>query len=277
MKKKLKYLAESILTGIGLALTLIESYDTIQHTKINITFLYALIIGAILGLIWFIINGYIVEGFLRNKISITSNAIDIKIDIFFGDIFKQKGYKAIGVNEFFDSAVDDEHISMDSLHGQMIKRYWNKNVSDWDKQILNGLKDVSFEELNRKSPGKNSKYKIGTTVKTINGENKFLCVALSRTNVDNFQASATSDELRIALTGLLKKARQLCSGDILNIPLLGSGLSRTSIKSNIIVDLILLSIFEESKIEKITNNIRIVLPKEKKNKIDLMNILEDWR
>ena len=69
----------------------------------------------------------------------------------------------------------------------------------------------------------------------------------------------------------------MCAGAALNIPLLGSGLSRTGIKLNILVDLIMMVIFEESKKAKVTEEIRIILPKNKTKEIDLNTLQKDWR
>jgi len=101
-------------------------------------------------------------------------------------------------------------------------------------------------------------------------------VALTQTDTKTLQASASLDDLHKALRGLLQKARTTCSGETLSIPLLGSGLARIGIKPNIIVDLILLAIFEESKNEKIMNEIRIVLPKQLRSQIDLTTLQKDW-
>jgi len=76
---------------------------------------------------------------------------------------------------------------------------------------------------------------------------------------------------------LLGMARTVCSGRPLNLPLMGSGLARTGVKPNIIVDLLLLAIFEESRKRKITNHIRVILPKTMRDRIDLTTIQKDWK
>ena len=48
------------------------------------------------------------------------------------------------------------------------------------------------------------------------------------------------------------------------------------IKNNILVDLILAAIFEETKNNKVTSEIRIVLPKEKSSEINLASLQKDW-
>lgn len=277
--RTIKYLIQSILTGIGSVWMLVEIYKNSQIEGVAITFWSVMVTGGLAGVIWFLIDGYFIEGFLKRKIRINSNAIDVQIDILFADIFRQKGWQVIAVNEFFDSAVDDAHVSIRSLHGMMLNKYWSSNTQDWDRQIAAGLASIEPVEkvLSRLNPGKSNKYQIGTTIATVVDDHKFLCVVLANTNIQTLQASACSEKLQKALRCMLTKARQVCSGDDLNIPLIGSGLSKTGIKQNIIIDLILLAIFEESRKEKISGTIRIVLPKNLRNKINLITIEKDWR
>lgn len=272
--------AQALLSGIGLLWMFFEAYYSLEPADVErIGFLLFLFIGGLVGCFWFLINGFFVSGFLKQSISISSNAFDTTVKLIFGDIFAQDGLKAIGVNEFFDSEVDELHVATSSLHGIMLTRYWAGNTANWDKQISDDLSSNSSDEdvVDRKSPGKPRRFSVGTTGLATKDGNGFLCVALTRTCVNTMEVSANSDDLQKAMRGLLSKARSICSGRPLCIPLLGSGLARTGIKPNIIVDLILLAIFEESKRRKITNEILIVLPRNMKARIDLATIHQDWR
>ncbi|MBN2456381.1 MAG: hypothetical protein JXB29_07610 [Sedimentisphaerales bacterium] len=280
MKKPIKCFGQSLLGGIGVLWLFLEIQTALcPKAPVELCFWLFLSIGAAIGIIYFLIDGLWLTGFLKRSIEITSNAIDSSITVMFGDLFAQKGYKAISVNEFFDSAVDNKHVSANTLHGIMLKQYWAGNTADWDRQIKEDLSSISPIETvaSRPSPGKHDRYPLGTTASVSTKEHNFLCVALANTNTENLQASAGSENLHVALRGLLQKARSSCSGSALNIPLIGSGLARTGIKPNIIVDLILLAVFEESKREKVTNEIRIILPKQMRKKIDLSTIQKDWR
>lgn len=270
----------SLFAGIGfLWSTILEPlYGLPSGPESKLTYPWYLVLGLFAGTAWFIFDGLFVGGFLRQSIEIISNAIDLKVTVKFGDIFDQDGCTAISVNEFFDSAVDGRHVAAGSLHGAMLSRYWAGHTADWDRQIAQELAPASVKEIvaTRPAPAKPNRYEIGTTARAIKGDREFLCVALTRTCAETLEASATSQDLQFAVRGLLTKARSVCSGRTLNIPLLGSGLARTGIKPNIIVDLILLAIFEESKRKKVTNEIRIVLPKEMVERIDLTTIKKDW-
>ncbi len=275
-KENIKLFLTSTFAGVGFLLTFVGAYHALQPEKLSCGFWCLVFWGVLFGFVCFLIDGLLFGGFLKNKIVIDSNAFNEKIEVLFGDIFAQQGWKAIGVNEYFDSIVDDRHVSAKSLHGQMLNNCWGSNSQDWDNQIATDLKSIKPEEVSvRPKPGKGTKYEIGTTAKAVTNSQKFLCVALANTNIETLQASANSMSFQKALRCMLVKAREVCSGEDLNIPLLGSGPSKTGIKHNIIVDLIVLAIFEESKKEKITDRIRIILPEGMK--IKLTNILEDWR
>ena len=101
-------------------------------------------------------------------------------------------------------------------------------------------------------------------------------MALSFTDVSNLETKATSSDLLKAVSRLLRKARSVCANEPLNIPLMGSGLSRIGIKNNILIHLILTAIFEETKINKVTSEIRIILPKDKASDICLNALKKDW-
>jgi len=278
--RKTKLFTKTLLAALGMVWLVLEAYYVLSNTDpdTRIGFWSFLIVGIVLGIAWFFVDGFYLSGYLKRSIEISSNAFDTKIKVIFADLFSQNGWKAISVNDFFDSTVDGYYISENSLHGMMLKNYWGGNIIDWDKQVTDDLSDISPKEelTDRPAPGKQIRYPIGTTAKVSTNGNNFLCVAATHTNIDSLQVSASSDDLNKALRGLLCKTRSFCSGDALNIPLIGSGLARTGIKPNIIVDLILLSIFDESKREKITNEIRIILPKQKRKEIHLSTIQKEW-
>jgi hypothetical protein len=137
------------------------------------------------------------------------------------------------------------------------------------------MTNVSNETVQRAS-GKTSRYDIGTTAAVSKGSDNFLCVVLTKTDTSTLEVKASASDLLKAVHGLLTKARSECSNQPLNIPLIGSGLGRVGIKPNILVDLILVAVFEETKLNKITNEIRIILPIERISDISLDAIKKDW-
>jgi hypothetical protein len=170
----------SYFTWLGTLWLLLEISNRFLPGLIDCNFVCFIAFAALMTFI----DGFFIEGFLKLKIKIESNITDTKVNIKFADVFKEDGWKAIAVNDFFDSAVNDYHVAKNSLHGQLISKFWPANTADWDQQIETSLKLIKFSEVARPS-GKTKKYPIGTTAKCIQENNKFLCTVLSETNVDN--------------------------------------------------------------------------------------------
>lgn len=265
----------SVFATLGLFWLVIEPIIGLTGKSIALTYWHLFWWSAAVGIIWLLIDGIWFSGFLKQSIEIKSNGFDTRIVIKFGDIFHEDGWRAIAVNDFFDSIVDDCIVSSKSLHGIHLQKYWDGNIDDWNFQVDQQLADTQFSCETRKI-GKQNRFKIETTVAVRKNGNKFLCVALSRTDIWNQEAKANSSGLHQAVRGLLQKARSVCGDDPLSIPLMGSGLSRVGIKNNILVDLILTAIFEETKNNKVTSEIRIVLPKDKAPEINLASLQKDW-
>jgi len=269
------YYPRSVFATLGLFWLVIEPIIGLTGKIIDLTYWQLFGWSAGFGIIWLVIDGLWFSGFLKQNIEIKSNGFDTRIVVKFGDIFREEGWKAIAVNDFFDSVVDDHFVSSRSLHGILLQRYWAGNTDDWNRKVEEQLTGESCSTETR-SGGKQHRYAIGTTVAVKKGGNKFLCVALSHTDVSNQETKASSSDLHKAVRGLLRKARSVCGNEPLSIPLMGSGLSRVGIKNNILVDLILTAIFEETKNNKVTSEILIVLPNEKASEIDLASIQKDW-
>ena len=254
----------------------LESYEGITNTDVSISFgLFVFIVFAV-GVSFFFVDGHLISGYLKKKIKIKSKSFNTKITVKFGDLFSESGWKAIGVNDFFDSVVDDELVSSNSLHGQVIQKYWSDDSAAWQETIDNRLEGKACKKTNRAKGNKN-RFPIGTTADAQVNGNKFFFVALARTKKSTNVVRASAETLVGAIRGMLQQARAVCSNEPLSIPLMGSGLGRIGIKDAILVDLILAAIFEESQASKITDSISIVLPKEKQSEINLGAISRDWK
>ncbi len=266
----------SVFMGIGILFLFVESFEVVTDINLTMPFLLFLLASLIVGFGVFVLDGRYFAGFLKRHVSISSNGFDTKIAVKFGDLFAEDGWKAIGVNDFFDSKVDDEIIANNSLHGHVINTYWPEGPDDWQDQINASLKGSDFSKYKR-DRGNKKQYPIGTTAKAIADNQKFLCVALGHTDEKTFKTSATAESLIHAVRGMLSKARTVCANEPLFIPLMGTGLGRVGSKHAIVVDLILVAIFEETKVQKITSSITIVLAEDKSTGINLDSISKDWQ
>ena len=83
---------QTIFAAMGLLFLIIESYEIIHDE--DVTFHYGVFVALclIVGVIFFVIDGYYINGILKKKISIKSGSPHINVEIKFGNIFNQKGW-----------------------------------------------------------------------------------------------------------------------------------------------------------------------------------------
>lgn len=269
-------LSRSIFIALGLLWLPLEAFEGLSNSDVSLSFQLYLAFSVILGTAFFFFDGFLLTGFLKRSIRISSNSFDSGVDVKFGNIFDEDGWICVGVNDFFDSIVDGKIISRNSLHGHIITNYWDNKSEEWQDEVM-----LSFGETkgrnSKRTKGNEVRYKIGTTGFAQGGGKKFIFVALGKTDKITNITSANAESLIAAVRGALRRARKICGNDSLIIPLMGSGLSRVGIKPSVLLDLILTAIFEETKDSKVTDKITVVLPVEAKKQINLGVTLRNWK
>jgi hypothetical protein len=214
--------------------------------------------------------------FPKNEVRIDLRNTNTKISLKFGDIFQSEGNIAIGVNEYFDSEINDEQlVSPKSLHGLFIQTILGGRNQLFDQAVVETLKDKKYTTNNR-TKGKSKKYDIGTTAHLSFNNKKYLLFAIAKTN-EKFEAHTTPSLIFEALEGLFECARTECNGYDLNIPLIGTGLSRAGIPPKRILDMIMIAILQATKTDEITKNINIIIHNNFFEKIDLNEIKKQWQ
>lgn len=198
-----------------------------------------------------------------------------KIQIKFGDIFREDGVRCIPVNEFFDSELGLP-VSDKSLHGIFLSRCFGGHPESFDNIIEGELSAISPETVQREQ-GKESRYPIGTTANVTVNSDRYMCFALCRTDTKTLKAEADVPMLWQALEGLYSKARNSLGGSPLVLPLVGSGLSGIGLPARDLLGLIVLSIIAESKKKHIGTLISIVLASDRFDEIDLAEVEKYWR
>jgi hypothetical protein len=262
-----KFFVASLFFGLTAIWAISEPFVSFYFEKINkYLFLPIFLLLSIIIAFKRIFPKNIVTFPLKN----TNTIINIK----FGNIFNENGNIAISVNEYFDSEIG-KPVSDRSLHGYLIK-----NILGGKQEIFDNAVDKSLQNMlsvyNKRDLGKQKIYPIGTTAVLEFGEKKYLLFALAKTN-EKYEAHTSPGLLLDALDGMLEKARSECNGYPLNIPLIGTGLSRSGIPAKYIIDLLLISILKASKIAEITKQINIVIGEYLFDEIDLNEIIRKWK
>ena len=266
----------SVLAGFGVLFLFIESYEVITNKEVNLNFAVFLALSIACGILYFILDGKVLTGFLKKQIELPSHLFSGEtVTVKFGNFFDEVGWKSVAVNDFFDDLIDDVVISKSSIHGQVVSEFWANDVTDLRSQL-----DLSLQRYKpRNSPrsvGKSLRYPVGSTAVLKRRGESFIFFALGHTDIRSNETSATVSTLVEAVRGLLKTARTVCSGQPLVLPLVGSGLARVGIPEQAIAQIILTALLEESRDAKITSDICLVLPISCVGNISLNQILQQW-
>lgn len=209
-----------------------------------------------------------------SKIVIKVATTNTKIEVLYGDLFAQTGLRGIGVTEFFESELGAP-VSETSLHGLFLKKCFGGGAKDFDRQLKKELKDVTYEEV-EKNEGKTKRFPIGTTAEICVNGDKYIIFALSEADPKTCKAKSDVTKMWVAMHHLWQRARIEAGGHPLNVPLIGSGLSGIGLPSRDLLNLIILSVVTETKANRITEVIRIVLHPDRFEEIDLRDVQKHW-
>jgi hypothetical protein len=199
---------------------------------------------------------------------------NVSVEVAFGDIFEQAGVVAIPVNEFFDSEIGLP-VSAKSLHGVFLQQCFGGHADAFDRQLAAKLRGREAEVVTRQQ-GKGQRFPIGTSAAVEAGGRRFLAFAFTHTDIATCKASADVPQVFVALAGLWKSARPELSGDALNLPLVGSGLSGVGLPARELLNIIILSFLDETKRQVIADKLRIVLTWDRLPEVDLREVKKLW-
>jgi len=254
------------------------------------------VIGTILGLlvvfdykkIWHfiiiacIILGLVIYNFIAvyranhlDRISLKIN--ESKVNIYYGDIFEQKGFKVIPFNEYFDTIVDDEIISRKSLNGIYINEYCPVSINQLNQNISNDnrVKDATNRLNPNRVKGNKKKYHIGT----IHKKKDYFLAAFSKFDDQN-RANILMREYVEFFGRFWDNIDQLYNNTSVSIPLIGSDITRRSDFKEAPHQELLEVIIWTFNISRVTisepQELNIVLHENEKNHINLFKIKKRW-
>lgn len=101
-------IVRSILIAMGLLWLPIEAFEGLSNTDAKLPFGCFVALSIVVGIGFYFLDGYYLTGFLKKRVEIINHGFDTKIFVEFTDLFEQEGWKAVGVNDFFDSIVDED-------------------------------------------------------------------------------------------------------------------------------------------------------------------------
>lgn len=210
----------SALAAIASAVTLISYLIGGDTSFSDFTIIYISIGIVIICLVYSVMMTW-----QKKKIQLKFNP-KFSLTIEKGDLFEATGIIVIPVNEYFDTIVDREIISTDSVHGKFINRYWHDRLSELNQKIEETLNSINAIEIDNDRPrGNKSKYDIGTCVDIRDGQNIYVLFAMTHFDKDN-HAYLDRKEFPKAIDGLMKHLEHIAVDYPVYMPLFGTGLSR---------------------------------------------------
>lgn len=164
---------------------------------------------------------------LKESISIKISP-NLRVNVFKGDLFKQKNIVVIPVNEYFDTLVDDVIVAHRTIHGKFIDDYFRNNEDALyqliDTQIHNTPETIIVN--NRVHAGARTiKYPIGTCADIKVGDTTFVLFALTHFDEDD-KANLPKDGFADAIIKLMNHLAIISNNRPVYMPLFGTGLSR---------------------------------------------------
>lgn len=216
---------------------------------------------------------------IDNKNAVIWNNGRNSIEIVEGDIFKFafgnrsntiKNIVVIPVNTAFDTQVSTKLetdgiplVSENTLHGQWLIRWIRsgKSLANLDYRIVESLNyqgKMPFG-ISKSKNGKADCYEIGTTAIIDIGKAVFYLVATAAFDERN-NAYSTREEIKTALTELLKIYDNFGQGYPMYIPLFGTGRSRVGLSCQESFDLIKQTLVENKN--RIQGHVKIVVVSE---------------
>lgn len=210
----------------------------------------------------------------RKELALKIKNTDTQVRILFGDLFDMDGTIVIPANEFFDSEIG-EPVSPKSLHGKFINKILGGQSNSFDAFVESSLQNIKYETVQRPQ-GKQRRYPIGTTVVASCSNIKYFIPASTKTNPETLKANSDVAILWKALEGLWQTVRINAGGYPVNLPLIGAGLAGIGLPTSQLLQLIIMSIVDETKKAEITKEIRIVLTEDRYEDVDLGMIKNMW-
>lgn len=200
------------------------------------------------------------------------------IEIKFGDIFLEKGIIAIPSSQYFESEIE-KFISPKCLQAQLINIEYEGNRSKYKEDIEKTLSKLEFKEFDR-GMGIEKRYPKGSIASLSIGRKKYLHFALTETEIKKFEPMDNADifNLVMVLKELWKEIKNTSNGSIVNIPLIGDGITGIGLPSRQLLDLNLIVANNELQGNHNISKVNILLnPKDEIETINLNKVLINWQ
>lgn len=218
----------SILGIVSSIITLISFFGTAQNIRIDSIYIiiaFVIILTLIFIYIWWDANH---QTCVRLKINNT------EVNVQEGNIFElldkapeqRKGeISVIGVNDYYDTIVDDQIVAKKTLHGQYIERIASAEKLEQLEQAITTSKVANkkgnYIEIMDRPRGRKTRYSIGSLVEF----EGYVLAAFTKFD-KNDKAYLSAEEYVGFWMSFWNNMDEIYAGRTINIPLMGAGITR---------------------------------------------------
>lgn len=210
-----------IITGLATIFTVIgfSSKDALPLSGVHwfpAFLVRAIILVAVYCLISFVI--WLYKGH-KYKDSITLRIGKNKVIVKTGDIFSEEAWRVIPVDTHFDTVVDNDVISEDSLHGQLVLKHG-------DPGSISAVVKKEAEKRGKKADSRGKyTFDLGKAIPYEGKDGHYIMIALTSLNKEN-EARTSMALYETTLMVMWREINRVYSGNKIAIPLLGNGITR---------------------------------------------------
>lgn len=185
---------------------------------------------------------------------------DVSITLKMCDALKNDGSVIIPTNSTFDTIMEDDFISKNSIQGQYQIKFFKKNITDLNSFLEKGLEGKKSIELKDGRTTNTKRYPIGTVsrVSGVGVKKRAYFLADSDINKNGIPENVDISDLTKALVNLWNSLSVVGNKEDYSIPLLGTG--RAGVKNasrDEVVKSIVISFLASTREHKITENLII--------------------
>ena len=213
--------------------------------------------------VWcFLIVCFIVS-FFKNKFKLSYEyflkGTDVKINLKVDDVLNQKAAIVIPTSTTFDTKMDDDFISENSIQGQFQNKYFSNNLKELDRLLEKGLEGYSYELINAVN-SKNKRYPIGTVSKVTYKGKHYYFVAIADVNDFGKTINTKFTNVQLTLEGIWNHIENKGHIENLAIPLIGTGKAgiHDATRKKVIQEIIF-SFVASSQQRKVTEKLQICI------------------
>ena len=272
LSRRFRKIATDFFAVIGVLVMIAEAASEIFNYQgifdFYKTYIWWIVSVVLVGCVW---NNW---DRLRYKVKI-ANSSDITITMSVCDALKNGGAVIIPTNSTFDTVMDDEFISENSIQGQYQKKYYKGRLSDLDKKLKEGLAGINSIVLKDGRKYNSRRYPIGTVCRVSEKNKRAYFLADSDIDPLGHPIDVDATDISQALTGLWYNLSRIGNSEPYSIPLIGTGKARAKdVSRNEVVQQIILSFLAASKERKITESLTICIYPGDFDKIDWDRLCE---